>query len=159
VQEYHRVWLEAHPERSEEWLSDRLKDGFDIHHLDGNHSNNDPINLILIDGADHLMLHNGSKRCSRLLNPSMKVAWSPEALEKGRQAYEHFNPDIGGWSAAAQHIGLEYWDGAKARKFAERFAAANKLKWPIGPRPTNKGRKFKKRTLGHNIPAHFQART
>lgn len=34
-----------------------MKDGFHIHHIDGNHQNNDPKNLLLIEGADHLKLH------------------------------------------------------------------------------------------------------
>lgn len=41
--------------------------GFDVHHLDGSHDNNDPKNLVLIDGADHMMLHNGSARFSRVV--------------------------------------------------------------------------------------------
>lgn len=57
LEEYHRVWLNSHSWRTEEWLRDRLKDGFHIHHLDGNHYNNDPKNLILIDGSDHMHLH------------------------------------------------------------------------------------------------------
>lgn len=54
---HHQVWLEAHKNRSEEWLKERLKDGFDIHHIDGNHENNDPANLVLIEHGDHMMLH------------------------------------------------------------------------------------------------------
>lgn len=60
MQSYHLVWLEAHPHRTAEWLRERLADGFHVHHVDGDHSNDDPRNLILIDGADHLMLHAGS---------------------------------------------------------------------------------------------------
>lgn len=59
---YHLTWLSAHPWRTEQWLRDRLADGFDIHHLDGSHSNNDPANLVLIDHADHLALHSGGKK-------------------------------------------------------------------------------------------------
>lgn len=64
---YQNVWLSAHPERSSEWLIERLKDGFDIHHLDGDHENNDPSNLVLIECGDHMMLHNGKKRFSRVV--------------------------------------------------------------------------------------------
>lgn len=63
---HHLAWLSVHPERSQEWLSERLRDGFDVHHLDGDHSNNDPSNLVLIDAGDHLMLHNGKTRVPRL---------------------------------------------------------------------------------------------
>lgn len=58
---YHLAWLEDHPWRSKEWLLERLADGFDIHHLDGNHDNDAPSNLVLIDHADHLMLHADGK--------------------------------------------------------------------------------------------------
>ncbi|TAL43821.1 MAG: hypothetical protein EPN91_05550 [Salinibacterium sp.] len=34
-----------------------IADGFDIHHVDGNHANNHPANLILMDGIDHMRLH------------------------------------------------------------------------------------------------------
>jgi hypothetical protein len=65
MQPHHVAWLGAHPHRSEEWLRAHLKDGFDIHHLDGDHDNNDPLNLVLIDAADHMMVHNGSARFYR----------------------------------------------------------------------------------------------
>lgn len=60
VIEHHKSWLLDHPDRTEEWFESRIKDGFDVHHVDGNHYNNDPANLILIEGADHLRLHSGS---------------------------------------------------------------------------------------------------
>ncbi len=56
---YHYKWLEYHPNRTREWLSDRLKEGFDIHHIDGDKNNNEPDNIVLIDHADHIMLHTG----------------------------------------------------------------------------------------------------
>lgn len=58
-QPYHYAWLGAHPHRTEEWLRAALRDGFDIHHIDGNHENNDPANLVLIEHTDHMMLHGG----------------------------------------------------------------------------------------------------
>ncbi len=59
MRDYHYAWLSEHPHRSEEWLKARLKDGFDVHHLDGDHKNSDPANLVLIEHADHMMLHGG----------------------------------------------------------------------------------------------------
>lgn len=36
-----------------------IVEGFDVHHIDGNHENNDPQNLVLIEHTDHMMLHGG----------------------------------------------------------------------------------------------------
>ena len=54
----HKAWLKAHPQRSEAWLKERLADGFHIHHMDGNHFNNVPNNLVLMEKQDHQMLHD-----------------------------------------------------------------------------------------------------
>lgn len=35
------------------WLRERLADGFDVHHLDGDHDNDHPSNLILLETVDH----------------------------------------------------------------------------------------------------------
>ena len=34
-----------------------LANGFHIHHVDGDHSNNNPTNLVLMEGVDHTLLH------------------------------------------------------------------------------------------------------
>ncbi len=61
LQPYHRVWLSCHPGRTEQWLKERLADGFHIHHADGDHSNDDPNNLIMIEGIDHMLIVHGHK--------------------------------------------------------------------------------------------------
>lgn len=62
LEPYHYSWLRNHPSRTEEWLRERLADGFHIHHLDGNHSNDGASNLVLMDGQDHLALHGMDMR-------------------------------------------------------------------------------------------------
>jgi hypothetical protein len=57
VHDYHTIWLQKHPNRTKEWLQERLADGFSIHHVDGNHANNSPDNLLLIEDTDHMSLH------------------------------------------------------------------------------------------------------
>lgn len=52
-------------------MSERLADGFDIHHADGNPDNNDPANLVLIDTLDHAKLHGGL--IQKLLEGSARV--------------------------------------------------------------------------------------
>jgi len=55
--EHHLIWLEAHPNRTFEWFRERMADGFQVHHVDGDHSNNHPSNLVLIETIDHMRLH------------------------------------------------------------------------------------------------------
>lgn len=64
---HHLAWLEVHPDRTEQWLRDVLKDGFDVHHIDGDHANNAPSNLVLIEHLDHMGLH-GMKHWRGRLN-------------------------------------------------------------------------------------------
>lgn len=54
---HQQAWLDAHTDRTEEWLRQMLKEGFNVHHGDGVHSNNHPDNLFLIEGSDHMRLH------------------------------------------------------------------------------------------------------
>ena len=61
------AWLDAHPERSDKWLEEKIAEGLYVHHLNGNHNDNDPLNLVLIECGDHMMLHNGVKRFSRVV--------------------------------------------------------------------------------------------
>lgn len=60
-QPHQAAWLRAHPERSPAWLRKRLRDGFDVHHVDGNHDNNAASNLVLMEHRDHFMIHSGSR--------------------------------------------------------------------------------------------------
>lgn len=64
--EHHRVWLEVHAYRDEKWLRERFKDGFDVHHVDGNHDNNSPDNLVLIEHSDHMWLHFMGRKLYRV---------------------------------------------------------------------------------------------
>ena len=54
---HHKAWLQSHPERSAEWLQEMLADGFQVHHIDGDHANDHPYNLALIETTDHMRLH------------------------------------------------------------------------------------------------------
>lgn len=63
---YHEVWLEAHPYVDAEWLRAKLKDGFHVHHCDGDRNNDNPDNLLLIFGPDHSRLHRLERRIDSL---------------------------------------------------------------------------------------------
>ena len=57
MKQYHYNWLSIHPFKSEQWLRYMLSEGFHMHHVDGNHDNDDPYNLALMFGVDHSRLH------------------------------------------------------------------------------------------------------
>ena len=57
MQTYHAAWLVSHPGRDGEWLSRMIDSGFTIHHIDGDHGNDTPENLVLIEHDDHMRLH------------------------------------------------------------------------------------------------------
>lgn len=85
MQEHHKVWLKAHPNRSKEWFKERLKDGFDIHHMDGNHENNDPLNLVLIEHEDHNRLHGFPDSLSRIRVVDIKEQKRKERLARNEK--------------------------------------------------------------------------
>lgn len=102
MKHHHKAWLQAHPHRTVEWLRERIREGFDIHHLDGDYTNNDPDNLVLIEHTDHLMLHTGKRRLGRLkkpdLNPRPKEVGRSVVLADGRRIWlakgEHSGPTV-----------------------------------------------------------------
>lgn len=77
---HHLAWLSAHPDRTPEWLAEKLAEGFDVHHLDGERSNNDPSNVALVEHLDHMRLH-GSPGLNRLLQ-SGRARRGPTSLKK-----------------------------------------------------------------------------
>lgn len=68
LKDYHYIWLKSHPDRNEEWLRTKIAEGFQVHHINGNHYDNDSSNLVLIEGTDHLYIHNKSTKPLRFLN-------------------------------------------------------------------------------------------
>jgi hypothetical protein len=47
-----RAWLVNHPNRTKEWLLQKLDEGFQVIYIDGNVKNNDLNNLALIEEDD-----------------------------------------------------------------------------------------------------------
>jgi hypothetical protein len=103
-EEYHRNWLSTHPNRTEEWLRERLKDGFDIHHMDGNHDNNDSSNLVLIESQDHMSLHGGNA-IRRIGSTRKKSPYSIIREEDNKLVYSTYI-ELGSYSKAASSLGL-----------------------------------------------------
>lgn len=123
---YHEIWLSAHPSRTEAWLQDRLKDGFDIHHIDGDHKNNDPDNLVLIESQDHMRLHGMRDKSARALSP--KRGPKLRTVRVGRNAYRAAFAHRS-WATAAEVVGETK---AAAIACAKVWAKETGAKWPIG---------------------------
>lgn len=72
----------------EDFLGQALRAGFDIHHMDGDHENNDPKNLVLMFGADHMMLHGmtGTLRSLRPGAGKWRDASQPKVKQKSKRA-------------------------------------------------------------------------
>lgn len=83
MEAYHYAWLSVHPNRSEDWLKARLFEGFDVHHLDSNHANNAPDNLVLIEHRDHMRLHGtgGNRLAMARRGPAKGYRHKPKAIE------------------------------------------------------------------------------
>lgn len=132
------AWLMAHGQRSRAWLVERLADGFDVHHIDGNHQNNAPQNLVLIEHWDHMMLHGIQARHtreevrrrmsagnmkkapevrSRLARKAAKARWKKSAAERRRRRKD---PDL-----IAQRI-------QKSREYQRRYMARKRNKPSMG---------------------------
>jgi HNH endonuclease len=99
------AWLEFHPNRDVEWLRRMIVEGFDVHHLDANRSNNHPDNLVLIESSDHMRLHglfgiqrktmntseNGRKggfACAKKLTPQQRSTRAQKAVRARWKAHK-----------------------------------------------------------------------
>lgn len=130
METYHHVWLQQHPDRTENWLAERLGDGFAIHHIDGNHANDEPSNLVLIDAGDHWFIHSGLKPRLRRL-PFHKLAKYPRrpraaTLAFGKIAYR-CSQDGRTWTSIGTSHDVHF---NTARNAACVYAKYNKLPWP-----------------------------
>lgn len=123
---HHLAWLSAHQDRTAEWLAERLRDGFDVHHLDGDHGNNDPTNLVLIEAADHMRLHGMSGRRVTRINGGGGAPKGIRTATGGKLIYE-LRTAHNGWAGIAQLVGL---DQVRTRYRAKVYAEANGLPWP-----------------------------
>lgn len=120
MQYYHYVWLAAHPERSREWLERHVADGFEIHHRDHNHLNNDPDNLVLIEGVDHHRLHGR--------NVSLRITRREIDMVLGEISY-HARKRTGlAWQHIADKLKIAF---PRAEKAARHYAKQNGLEWPL----------------------------
>lgn len=140
MRDYHYIWLDHHQNRTEDWLRERLEDGFDIHHADGDHSNNEPSNLVLIEATDHMRLHGSS--LFRLLG-NAKAEKKRQRLDLGGIAYD-MKDSATSWTVIGSSL---YPDSlqpqAVARTAAKDYAATNGLPFPKPDSAAQGGRRRK----------------
>ena len=121
---------------TEEFLQQAMTAGFDIHHVDGDHDNNDPDNLVLIWSGDHMAVLHGLKKFAGRGN-GVWMTYKELAelkLTKGERAYKlRLNGDP--WE------GMEIPNGMLC---AKHYAKVNDLEWPVPlPKREPKPRKIK----------------
>jgi hypothetical protein len=127
MQDYHKVWIEDRGV-DEDYLKAALLSGFDMHHLDGDHENNDPSNLILIHHLDHVMLHKSIPIPQRGLVWHDKEGYVNTKLIRGEKAYK-------------EKASGKMWKDINvknAQPCAKYFAQKNNLPWPICYKNTDK---------------------
>lgn len=137
--DYHWAWLEGHPWVTAEWLGEKLREGFHIHHIDGRKENNSIKNLLLIYGSDHMAFHNGG--IPRPPNSSKKRAEKSRKI--GRLIYEEFDP-MSSWKKLGEKHGL-YAD--QAMILARRYAKENNLP-VLKMTPSTQRAEMKKQSAG-----------
>lgn len=118
LQPHHIAWLQCHPGRTAEWLAERLADNFHVHHVDGDHDNDAPKNLVLIEGLDHMLLFHGMENYS----PN-SVAGKLGAIARSRMPKKK-------WSAICRKGAKKRWRRYRAakREAARAVAAASRAK-------------------------------
>lgn len=144
---HHRAWVEAHPHRTDAWFLARLEEGFDVHHIDADHTNNDPDNLVLIETTDHHRLH-GRRLLGlpRLERTAARHKAQAEAAEKRREAGElAFTLRVTGmgWWKIAKECGLA--NEAETRLAGQEYAQRNGYPWP--PLSNNDAKNLRRRTV------------
>jgi hypothetical protein len=125
MDDHHFAWLMARPHRSSEWLKEKLSEGFDVHHLDGDHGNNAPENLVLIEHVDHMALHGMCGRSLKRLSATRRSGRSRKTypnMKLGCDAYFKRQRTGDAWKSLG---------GRPAMLAAKSYAAATGLSWPI----------------------------
>ena len=125
LQKHHAAWLAAHPDKTPEWLQAVLSMGFHVHHIDGNYVNNAADNLVLIEGVDHLRLHNSPGSLRTKLRSKTELAIERRA-SAGAVAY-----DAVARGAEWRHMPMVCGYSVKlAKSAARRHAEIHHKPWP-----------------------------
>jgi len=141
---HHQAWLEAHPNRTQDWLFLMIEHGFHVHHIDGNPRNNDPKNLVLIEGADHMRLHGHDGFLASALTEKKRKDRS-RRLKENADCYRARVETFMTWAEIGLHLNVRGAE-ARAREHAKEVGVA----WPV---PRNACRMRARRDPAHHTQA------
>ena len=124
MKEHHKAYL-SKQNMTEAFFKEALYNGFDIHHIDGDHDNNEPDNLIMIYSSDHMLLHGVKKFKGR----GNGVWMSQEEIDalKATQGETAYKLRLTGlmWKQIDEQL------GKSTMHLAKFYAQHNNLEWPI----------------------------
>ena len=103
---------------------DRIDDGFDVHHMDGDPNNDSPDNLVLIETSDHTCVVHRLKMIRKIGAPRGR---RPSNLERDAAIYAAKTLD-NSWRDVARVFGIS---GRLALQAGRRHAIATEQPWPI----------------------------
>jgi hypothetical protein len=106
-------------------LRQALSAGFDVHHLDGDHSNNAADNLILVERRDHNLLHGFSEDFTRSLEPAKRKRRKPNkrTIDRGISA-SSFRAQGWTWREIGTHLGCSHVAAMNCASAYERWKAS-----------------------------------
>lgn len=121
-----------------------LEVGFDLHHIDGDHSNNDHKNLILIETNDHFRIHGFPKSIRRYkadadkpmqvssVKLQLNIAKTSSSERSLLERVYLVRSQTGmPWGELGKHVGLVGWSQAKLINATKKYATEECLVWPI----------------------------
>lgn len=117
----------------ERYYQASLLDGIDIHHIDGNHNNNDPTNLQAVTLEEHYNIHKSQNDYYACFMISQRMEIKPEdwhrmAQENGRRsAIKNRDNGIGLTVWAKNNPELAQQQRSKAGKIGGKIAAEQNL--------------------------------
>jgi len=78
----HKLYRKIYEKHYGKILKDDFGRSYDVHHIDGNHLNNDPTNLMALSIKDHYQLHYDQGDRGECWSISLRMKITPEEKSK-----------------------------------------------------------------------------